>query len=178
MKLRHLALSALLLGLAACGQPAGTGADQQASVTAVSGELTEQDRATLLTALGLSADASGQILNECGERSTPQFLPAELGGAAGSATLVAIPGGPNTVTCYGDGSDLHLFVRADGGWREVYSARGRMLIVLTTTTDGVRDIADGGPGFSFPVWTWNGRVYAQADRSIADSELGGATYLP
>jgi hypothetical protein len=142
--------------------------------------LTDADRAALLKTLGLKSNPRGQVMNECGELSTPQFLPAELGGAAGTATLVAIAGGPNTATCYGDGPDLHLMTRSGAGWREIYAARGRMLIILPTSTAGVRDIADGGPGMSFPVWVWNGTRYAAARRSVSNAELEKikATYLP
>ena len=176
MRILAIAAGTLLLGLVACGQPApsANAADQSASAASASAD----GHAAILGALSLTADASGRIQNECGDSVTPQFIPAQLGGAAGEATLVAIPGGENSAACYGDGPDLHLFVREGSGWREVYSARGRMLIVLPTSTGGVRDIADGGPGFSFPVWTWDGRQYANANRSVADSELGDAQFLP
>jgi hypothetical protein len=120
------------------------------------------------------------VVNECGELSTPQFLPADLGGSVGTATLFAISGGPKTAACYGDGPDLHLMTRSGAGWREIYSARGRMLIILPTSTAGVRDIADGGPGLTFPVWVWNGMRYAGARRTISDAELSkiDAKYLP
>ena len=65
-------------------------------------------------------------------------------------------------------------------WREIYSARGRTLIVLPTSTAGVRDIGDGGPGLTFPVWVWNGTRYADAGREISDAELSkmDAKFLP
>ena len=142
--------------------------------------LTAADHAAILTTLGLKGDPRGQVMNACGERSTPQFLPAELGGSVGTATLVAVPGGPNTAGCYGDGPDLHLMMRNGAGWREIYAARGRMLIILPTSTAGVRDIADGGPGLTVPVWVWNGTRYAGARRVISDAELSkiDAKYLP
>lgn len=165
------AASLLSLALAAGGPPA---------VAADAGALTDADRAAILGALRLPANARGQVLNECGELSMPQVLPVELGGRVGTAALFALSGGPTTAGCYGDGPDLHLFTREAAGWREIYSARGRMLIILPTSTGGVRDIGDGGPGFSFPVWTWNGRQYAPAGRDISDGELSKikATYLP
>jgi hypothetical protein len=103
---------------------------------------------------------------------------AELGGAAGAAQLAAIGGGPSMAACYGDGPDLHLMLRDGAGFREIYSARGRVLVLLPSTTNGVHDIADGGPGFSFPLWQWNGSAYAQTDREVSDAEISGATYLP
>jgi hypothetical protein len=138
------------------------------------------DRATILNTLGLSATPQGQVMNECDELTTPQFLQAELGGSVGMAVLFAMSGGPNIAACYGDGPDLHLLMRDGSGWREIYSARGRILIILPTSTDGVRDIGDGGPGFSFPIWSWNGTAYAPTSREISDAELSNTmvTYLP
>jgi hypothetical protein len=142
--------------------------------------LTEADRAAILTTLGLTGDSQGRVMNACGELALPQFLHAELGGRVGTATLFAISGGPNLAGCYGDGPDLHLLMRDGTGWREIYSARGRMLIILPTSTAGVRDIGDGGPGLTFPVWVWDGARYADAGREISDAELSkiDARYLP
>jgi len=142
--------------------------------------VTDADRTAILGALRLSANANGQVMNECGELATPQFLPAELGGRVGTAVLFAMSGGPKLASCYGDGPKLHLLMREAAGWREIYDARGRILIILPTSTGGVRDIGDGGPGFSFPVWTWNGTRYAPAGRDISDAELVKmkAVYLP
>ena len=133
-----------------------------------------------MSVLSLSANTDGQVMNACGELTTPQFLPADLGGSVGIATLFAMSGGPNTAACYGDGPNLHLLVRDGAVWREIYSARGRMLMILPTTTGGVRDIGDGGPGFSFPVWAWNGRAYEPTGREISDADSANAEvkYLP
>lgn len=172
MKTMFAAVAALtFVALAACGGPVAT-ADSPA--------FTEADRAAILETRQLSANAQGQVMNECGDLVTPQFLPAELGGSVGTAILFAMGGGPTMASCYGDGPDLHLMMREATGWREIYSARGRVLAILPTSTGGVRDIADGGPGFSFPVWTWNGSRYAPADREVSDAELEKmeATYLP
>ncbi len=172
MKPLLAAVAALIFAaMAACDAPV---------VTAESHEFTEADQAAILATLRLSANAQGQVMNECGDRVTPQFLPAELGGGVGTAILFASDGGPTMAACYGDGPDLHLLMRQAAGWREIYSARGRMLIILPTSTGGVRDIADGGPGFSFPVWAWNGSHYAPASREVSDAELEKmeATYLP
>jgi hypothetical protein len=46
-----------------------------------------------------------------------------------------------------------------------------MLIILPTATAGVKDLADGGPGSTFPVWAWNGTKYAATRRSVSDAEL-------
>jgi hypothetical protein len=170
---KTLAVAVVLLSLTFAG------CDEQ-TAAANSGPPTEADRPAILSTLNLTADTSGKVMNECGDLVTPQFLPAELGGAVGTAVLFAIGGGPTMASCYGDGPDIHLLKREAGSWREIYSARGRSLIILPTSTDSVRDIADGGPGFSFPVFTWNGVAYARADREVSDGDLEGmqATYLP
>ncbi|HEU4431529.1 MAG TPA: hypothetical protein VFT98_22400 [Myxococcota bacterium] len=168
----------IALGLAACDSGGSQEPAASPELPTSAGAAPAADAAALLAALGLAPDADGRIENECGERVAPRFAPAELGGAVGTARLVAIDGGPHAPTCYGDGPDLHLLRHDGAAWREIYAARGRMLIVLPTATGGVRDLADGGPGFSFPVWTWDGSAYAPAGRSVADAELGDARFLP
>ena len=54
------------------------------------GVLAHSDRAAILSALRLSANARGQVLNACGELTTPQFLSVELGGSVGAAAVFAI----------------------------------------------------------------------------------------
>jgi hypothetical protein len=170
--------ASIFFALAACGQAAAPGEAEAQQQTAQGAAASAADQAAILRMFSLSANASGQVMNECGELVTPQFLPAELGGTVGTATLFVMGGGPNTATCYGDGPDLHLIMRDGAGWREIYSARGRMLIVLPGSTRGVRDIADGGPGFSFPLWQWNGREYANTNREVSDAEIADATFMP
>jgi hypothetical protein len=165
--------------LAACGQAAAP-ADAEAPTAAVAeAPLTAADRAAILRTFSLAANARGQVKNECDEFVTPQFLPAPVGGAVGTAILFVMEGGPNTAACYGDGPDLHLMKRDGAGFREIYSARGRMLIILPSTTGGVRDIADGGPGDAFPLWRWSGAAYVSANRTISDQQSSvGSIYLP
>ena len=180
MRMLPAITAAIVLVLAACDRaaaPSDVGA-QTAQTSPTGGALTDTDRAVILSALGLSQNAQGQVLNECGDWVTPTIVTAELGGAAGASQLVAIDGGPSMAACYGDGPDLHLMLRDGAGFREIYSARGRVLVLLPSTTNGVHDIADGGPGFSFPLWQWNGSAYAQTDREVSDAEISGATYLP
>lgn len=179
MRISTTIIACLCLALAACGEAGAPGNVETQPVTAAAGaDITDADRAAIFALLGLTPNPRGEVRNECGENSTPQFLPVDLGGAAGAGILFAMSGGPTTASCYGDGFLLHLYVRDGARLRDVYSDRGGMLIVLPTRTDGVRDIADGGPGFSFPVWQWNGREYAYAERSISDADLGEATFLP
>lgn len=175
--MREIFVVACLLGLAACGRaaaPSGAGAQTQA----VAGALTDADRAAILLSQHLSADAAGQVENECGERVTPQFLPAEMGGAVGNATLLAMGGGPNSTSCYGDGPGLTLMMRDGASWRAIYSSRGGFLAILPSQTNGVRDIAFAGPGFEHPLHVWNGTTHVHSGRSIAYDALSGAVVLP
>jgi hypothetical protein len=71
-----------------------------------------------------------------------------------------------------------LVRRAGADFRMIYSNQGGFLVILPTQTNGVRDIAHGGPGFQHPVFAWNGAEYAPAGRSVADAEMGDATFLP
>jgi len=184
MRLVQAISISIFFALAACGQAAApTDAEAQptadATQAAAGAEITDADKAAVLRAIGLTAaNAQGDIMNECGELSTPQYVVAPLGGAAGNGILFAMSGGPTTASCYGDGHLLYLFVRDGAGLRQVYDARGRVFVLMTSTTNGVRDIVDGGPGFTFPLWTWNGTTYEYNDRTVADSALGDATFLP
>jgi hypothetical protein len=175
--MRFITVLAAALAMAACGQPAATEAQAQSGAAAPAGELTGADRAAFLRAINARLDAQGMLENECGEKVTPRIIPVDLGGAVGVAQLFVMEGGPNTATCYGDGPNLQLFKHEGAAWREIYSARGRMIIVLTTAHAGVHDIADGGPGNSFPVWQWNGSAYANAGRQVPDS-VDAVAYLP
>ena len=130
------------------------------------------DRTAMLRAINLTPDSSGQVTNACNDKVTPAFAPVELGGGAGTAQLVVIPGGPSSYTCYGDGpGDLHLFRRNGASFSEIYSLQGGFLIVLSTSHNGVKDVADGGPGMSHPLYWWNGTAYAPHGE-IADSAMG------
>ncbi|MGQ0532142.1 MAG: hypothetical protein ACT4OF_05540 [Caulobacteraceae bacterium] len=175
------AISALLfLAVAACGQaaaPSDAGA-QTAGAPATSGEATAAERAAILGALNLRANARGQVDNECGDMVTPQFVVADIGAGVGRAIAFVIGGGPSSAACYGDGPLVLLMRQTNGAWREIYMRRGGMMIILSTRHNNANDLADGGPGFSFPVWQWNGATYVNANRTVADSALGDARYIP
>lgn len=170
----------LVLSLAACGQaaaPTEVGA-QTTDAAAQGGEVTEAERAAILAALSLQADAQGRVENECGERVTPQFAVADIGSGPGRVIAFSIGGGPNLLTCYGDGS-LTILMRAhDGAWGEIWQGRPGGAIVLSTQHNNGNDIARGGPGFSFPVSQWNGSTYVSADRSVSDTDLNDARFIP
>lgn len=176
---------ALAAAMAACGQPSATGpseaqaqAAEAASAPAAGAEATAAERAAILAALGARASAAGQLENECGEMVTPQFLAADLGPGVGRAIAFVMEGGPNTAACYGDGPLVQLMRFNNGAWSEIYRNRGGGLIILSTQHNGGNDLADGGPGFSFPVWEFNGGTYVNANRQVPDSALNDARFLP
>jgi hypothetical protein len=157
---------------------ATTGEAQAEPATAATPGASPADRASILRSMKISSDARGQVENECGERVTPRFRPAEMGGAVGTAVLLVIEGGPNTASCYGDGPALLLLKREGAGWREIYSSRGGYLAILKTMHGGVRDIAFAGPGFQHPLWTWSGTKFAPANGTVGDAQTADATILP
>jgi len=86
-------------------------------------------------------------------------------------------GGPDLASCYGDGPGLTLFRRAGGDWKQIYSSRGASLVVLKDTHNGAPDIVYGGPGFSHPVFEWDGSTYEKATREVPDDRISDAKVL-
>ncbi|MET0544889.1 MAG: hypothetical protein ABWZ40_01135 [Caulobacterales bacterium] len=178
-KLSTIALFAIIL--AACGQPAvdnSGAAEVEAAPNQASATLSADEQKAVFTAIGLAADAKGQVENECGEKVTPQILSADFGGPVGVAQIVIVPGGPNTITCYGDGPGLLTIVQRQGSaFKGIFTDRGGISI-LPSTHQGAHDISVGGPGFSFPVFSWNGAEYAPANKTISDTEFAKGQMLP
>lgn len=164
-----------VIALLAIGPNAFTrDARAESSAAAVS----SADRASILRSLKMVADSRGQVENECSEKVTPQFLSADLGGVVGVAVLLVVEGGPNSVSCYGDGPGLTLMKREAVGWRNIYSSRGGYMAILKTQHGGVHDIAFAGPGFKHPLWTWNGTTFTLSKRTVSDAQTAGAKIFP
>ena len=70
------------------------------------------------------------------------------------------------------------YVLNNGAWGEIWRGQPGGAIILSTQHNNGNDIATGGPGFSFPVSQWNGTTYVNANRTVADSALGDARFLP
>lgn len=177
-----ISVLALAAVMAACGQPTATSNDAAAApgeTAAAGAEVSDADKTAILSALQLpAANARGEVMNACEELVVPKFLPADLGRGVGRAVLFAIGGGPNMASCYGDGSNLHLMRNVNGGWTDIWEMQFGVLTILPTMHNNAHDIARGGPGFSFPVDEWNGTAYVSANRTVSDSQLGDATFLP
>jgi hypothetical protein len=175
-----LAIStSIVLALAACGQAAARNdAEAQTAVTTAGAEATEAERAAILAALNLRANAQGLVENECGDMVEPQFIAPDLGPGVGRAIAFVIGGGPSAASCYGDGPLVMLMRENNGAWSDIYMNRGGPMIILPAQHNNANDLADGGPGFSFPVWEWDGSTYVNARRAVPDSALGDARYVP
>jgi hypothetical protein len=181
MRFHHAVSAALFLALTACGEaaaPADADAQTTQGAAATSGAVTDAERAAVLAALSLRANAQGQVENECGDMVVPHIEPVDLGSGPGRVIMLAIGGGPSAAACYGDGPLVVFMRQNNGAWGEIWSKRGGGAIILSTQHRGGADIAAGGPGFSFPVSEWNGATYVSANREVGDSALGDARFAP
>ena len=177
MRIVHAISALAFIALAACGQAAAP-TDAEAQPAQGGAEISAADRTAMLRAMRVTPDARGQVTNACEEKVTPQFVNVELGGAVGTAVLAIIPGGPNSLTCYGDGpGDMHLFRRTGAAFNEIHALSGVYLIVLSTSHGGVHDVANGGAGMSQPLYWWNGTTYV-AHGTISDSAMGDFQMYP
>jgi hypothetical protein len=135
------------------------------------------DAVALAKLVGIKDAGSGQVMNACDEAVVPTVTPIEFGGAVGTAQLLVIPGGPNQMTCYGDNPGEMFLLMADGaGFKTVFNGMG-FVTVLPKTHKDVHDFALGGPGFTFPVYVWNGKEFAQKGE-ISDKNLQTLGDLP
>ncbi len=78
----------------------------------------------------------------------------------------------NAYTSGMSGVSYFLFVKnSDGAYHRNFGAPG-FLMLSTTQNSGYADIIVAGPGYQpYPVWRWNGEIYAyhdKMDRAIAD----------
>jgi hypothetical protein len=168
----------VFFALAACGQAAApSNADAQTGGAAASAEATDAEKAAIFAALNMRPNAQGQVENECGDMVTPQFIVTDFGSDVGRAISFVIGGGASIASCYGDGPLIVVYRNTGGAWREIYTQRGGMPAILSTQHNGGNDIAAGGPGFSFPVWEWNGNEYTPANREVPDSALSDARFI-
>ena len=66
----------------------------------------------------------------------------------------------NTYTSGNTGSSIILFIKnATGVYEMNLGFPGMIPDVLTTINKGYPDLVVGGPGFEFPVFRWNGKIY-------------------
>ena len=78
----------------------------------------------------------------------------------------------NSYTSGNTGSSIVAFIMNAAGVYEMnFGFPGMMPDVLTTVNKGYPDLIVGGPGFEFPVFRWNGKVYYNY-KKISDSDYG------
>ncbi len=177
--MRTLVTAFAALVLVACGQAAAPSeADAQTGAAVATGDVTPAERTAILAALQVHANAQGQVQNECGDMVTPEFRPLDLGSGVGRAVAFIIGGGPSAAACYGDGPLIVVYRNTGGAWREIYQLRGGVMIILSTQHRNANDVANGGPGFSFPVVEWNGNAYVPANREVSDAATADARFVP
>lgn len=186
-----IAVAFSVLLLAGCGKPGGTAQNEapqsappaEASATPAApaaapapasdnsaGVPLGQERlAAALKAAGMELQADGLVMNACDEKVKPGVYAADVGGAVGRAYLITMEGGPNMVTCYGDGPGIWLVRDAAGSFGVILQGMG-FLAIMPTEHMGVKDVTIGGPGFEFPVFAWNGKTY-EPSGTIKDSEM-------
>ena len=80
----------------------------------------------------------------------------------------------NGFTSGNTGSSILLFIKNVAGVYEInFGFPGVTPDVLTTVNKGYPDLVVGGPGLSFPVFRWNGKLYDNY-RTIKDSDYAKA----
>lgn len=66
----------------------------------------------------------------------------------------------NSYTSGSAGSSIVVFIKsATGVYEPNLGFPGTLPEMLSTTSQGYSDLLIGGPGFDFPVWRWNGKMY-------------------
>lgn len=102
---------------------------------------------------------------------TAEVLPTDLN-RDGIEELFVVYG--NSFTSGHTGSSVVLFIKnAAGQYESNLGFPGTAPDVLPTTSKGYPDLVIGGPGFSYPVWRWNGKKYDLL-RQISDKALTAA----
>ncbi|MGN5753455.1 hypothetical protein ACNQO8_09365 [Acinetobacter calcoaceticus] len=63
--------------------------------------------------------------------------------------------------CYGNTGVGYYIVsqQKDGKWKQLFSNSGIPTFLKTKGKDGWLDIENGGPGFCFAIYRWNGKEY-------------------
>lgn len=183
-RLRLISTAALALIAVACGQPTTTGTAQaqpattsaSTASTATAGAATSAEKAAILQAMHLTANARGLVMNECGDRVEPQYIPTDVG--LGRTILFVMIGGPNGgYTCYGDGPGLWLLQAQGAAFHSIYDSRGGFLVIMPSKHHGANDLVFGGPGMTHSSMIWNGSAYV-AGPDVSDDAVGKGVMLP
>jgi hypothetical protein len=78
----------------------------------------------------------------------------------------------NTFTSGMAGSSIALFIRdAKGAYVDQLGFPGVVPDALEPIGNGFPDLLIGGPGFEYPVWSWDGKAYVLS-RTVKDADYG------
>lgn len=118
----------------------------------------------------LSGDTSEPFALDLESKEYPfavQILPTDMN-KDGYEEIFVLYG--NSYTSGATGSSVVLFIKNNTGQYQTNLGFPGIPQALAETKDGYNDLLIGGPGFEFPLWRWDGKVYAPY-KTIKDSEL-------
>ena len=123
------------------------------------GGLSEAARGVVYAALGLvpAPDGTHLVDGVCGQQADAWLDFPDLNGD-GTPEVRAVFG--NTCLSGHAGTNVTLFVEAEGEYRPQLGFPAASAEPLGTDNLGFPDLLIGGPGFCFPVYRWNGTEYA------------------
>jgi len=98
---------------------------------------------------------------------TPNVYPLDLN--TDGIEEIAIVYGHMAIS--GDNVISTLFIKDATGYYIANFGFSGSLIILPNKSKPFPDIALGVPGFSYPVWSWNGKIYDSNNRTISDKQL-------
>jgi hypothetical protein len=126
------------------------------------GGLSDADRSSILTELGLRATDDGRSLVDgtCGRPVDHRVSFPDLDGDGTNEVVVDFG---NACTSGLAGTSVALFVRdLAGRLRPSLGVPGLIAEIRPRERGGFPDLLIGGPGFCFGVWQWTGEAYQHA----------------
>jgi hypothetical protein len=169
------AIAALLLGMAAlaCARQ-GTKLDGVAAVLfkSVKTKLTVADKNAIAAKTGfvLSGNKDLPFASDNDSKEYPfgaVVLPTDMNKDGQEEIFISFG---NTFTSGMAGSSIALFIRdAKGAYADQLGFPGLVPDALEPIGKGYPDLLIGGPGFEYPVWSWNGKAYVFS-RTVKDAD--------
>ncbi len=170
-------VSVLLLGLAAlaCARQ-GPGLDGVAAILFknVQTKLTVADMNAIAAKTGfvLSGDKDRPFASDKDSRDYPfaaVVLPTDMNKDGREEVFISFG---NTFTSGLAGSSIALFIKdAEGAYADQLGFPGVVPDALEPIGEGYPDLLIGGPGFEYPVWSWDGKAYVFS-RTVKDADYG------
>jgi hypothetical protein len=143
----------------------------------VNTQLTQTEKEIIYKSLGFGLSKNrDEFVNEfCNDRvdgelsSTFTAMVKVLDLNSDGTDEVAIEYG-NYCTSGNAGSTIEIYIKDQAGEYKSFLGCSGILEILPTRTNEYNDILVGGPGFNYPVWTWNGKKYVHT-KTINENEL-------